>query len=126
MNAVNEDERLRILKMVEEGKVSADQGIEILKALGGGRKPGYTERQAASDGPRWFRIRVTDLETGKGKTNVTIPISLMDWGLKIGARFSPADLDLEELHEMLRSGAEGKIVDVVDEEDGERVEIYVD
>jgi len=27
---------------------------------------------------------------------------------------------------MLRTGAEGKIVDVIDEEDGEHVEIFID
>jgi hypothetical protein len=52
----------------------------------------------------------------------------MDWGLKIGAQFAPevSDVNLTQLGEALRSGVEGKIIDVVDEEDGEHVEIFVE
>jgi hypothetical protein len=83
--------------------------------------------QSIQGGPRWFKVRVTDLVTGKSKTSVTIPIGLMDWGLKLGAQFAPeAEIDMEDLSEALRSGIEGKIIDVVDELDGEHVEIYVE
>ena len=52
----------------------------------------------------------------------------MDWGLRVGAQFAPEmdGLDLGELSEILRSGADGKIVEVIDEEDGEHVEIYIE
>ena len=61
-------------------------------------------------------------------TRVNLPIGLMDWGLRVGAQFAPEmeGLDLGELSEILRSGADGKIVEVIDEEDGERVEIYIE
>ena len=36
------------------------------------------------------------------------------------------DLDLQELEDMIASGAIGKIVEVLDKEDNERVETYVD
>ena len=124
----NLDERLRILKMVEEGRVTAGEGAEPLGALGHERaKPKIKERSPAGGG-RWFRVRVTDLVTGKPKTTVNIPMNLMDWGLKIGAQFAPevGDVDLEQLGDVLQNGVEGKIIDVIDEEDGEHVEIYVD
>jgi hypothetical protein len=35
-------------------------------------------------------------------------------------------IDLGQLNEMLQSGVEGKIVDVLDEEDGEHVEIFIE
>jgi hypothetical protein len=52
----------------------------------------------------------------------------MEWGIQIGAQFAPevGNIDLEQLNEMLQSGVEGKIVDVVDEEDGEHVEIFIE
>jgi hypothetical protein len=73
-------------------------------------------------------VRVTDLVSGKTKVSVNIPFGLMEWGLQIGAQFAPevGNLDFEQLKEMLQSGVEGKIVDVIDEEDGEHVEIFVE
>jgi hypothetical protein len=53
---------------------------------------------------------------------------MVNVGLKMGARFIPEfeGLDLEELGEALRLGLTGKIVDVVDEEDGSHVEVYIE
>jgi hypothetical protein len=68
------------------------------------------------------------MATGKTKTSVNIPLGLMEWGLQIGAQYAPdlGGLDSEQLMEMLQSGAMGKIVDVIDEEDGEHVEIFIE
>ena len=130
-----EDEKLRILRMVEEGKISASEGISLLEALDYRRKPARGPNRPslnagnASGGPRWLRVRVTDLYTGRSKATVNIPFGLMDWGLRIGAQFAPevAGYDLQELTRVLsEEGVDGKIVDVIDDEDGEHVEIYVD
>jgi hypothetical protein len=73
-------------------------------------------------------VRVTDTATGKTKTSVNIPLGLMEWGVQIGAQFAPevGNLDINQISEMLQSGVEGKIVDVMDEEDGEHVEIFIE
>lgn len=116
-------ERLQILKMIEEGQITAEEGAKLLAALDEPSK-GEPRRQGA---PRWFRVRVTDLNTGKRKVNVNLPIKLLDIGAKLGAKFAaPADLDVEEIVEVIRDGAQGKIVDVEDETQGERVEVYVE
>jgi hypothetical protein len=49
-------------------------------------------------------------------------------GLKLGAQFIPnvEELDLEKLSEALQQGITGKVVEVVDEAEGQRVEIYVE
>ena len=124
----NLDERLRILKMVELGKISAGEGADLLSALGHKRETSHIDRKPASSSARWFRVKVTDLESGKSKATVNIPMGLMNWGLKIGAQFAPevSDIDMEELGNMLSTGIEGKIIDVVDEEDGEHVEIFIE
>ena len=48
--------------------------------------------------------------------------------MKMGARFAPEmeGLDFDELTEIIRGCAQGKVMDVVDNEEGERVEIFVE
>lgn len=126
------EERMRILNMIREGKITAEEGAKLLEALGeaqkGPRTGGGRNPVVRSGEPGWFRVRVTDTMTGRVKTTVNIPLSLMEWGMQIGAHFAPevGELNMEQLMESLRSGVEGKIVDVMDEEDGEHVEIFVD
>jgi len=123
------EERMKILKMVEEGKVSAEDGAKLLAALSESRRPPSPPTMMGQGGEaRWFRVRVTDLATGKVKVNVNIPMGLVNVGIKMGARFAPG-LDTEQMEsiaEALKSGATGKIVEATDEEDGEKVEIFVE
>ncbi len=117
------EERLRILEMLEAGKVSAEEAAALLRALEG---PGPAP---AGGGGRYLRVHVSDTATGAGKVNVTIPVRLVEIGLRIAERFAPndfKDIDLSEISELIAGGAWGRIVEVVDEEDGERVEIYVE
>jgi len=123
------EERMQILRMVAEGKISAEEGAKLLAALEAdtSKKEGRATANDPSE-PRWFRVRVTDLETGKNKVSVNLPMSLVDVGTRIGARFAP---DLEgasflDIIEKIKSGTQGKILDVEDAADGERVEIYVE
>ena len=120
------EERMQILKMIEEGKISAEEGAKLLAALSASTKLGVQKRE--SGGPKQFRVRVTDLASGRNKVNINIPMSLVNVGLKMGARFAPdiEGVNFEEVMEAVRSGSQGKIIDVVDDEDGERVEIYVE
>ena len=120
------EERMQILKMIEEGKISAEEGARLLQALGA--KGDRRKTGPVGGEPRWFRVRVTDLDTGKNKVNVNIPMGLVNVGIKMGARFAPnvEGLNYEEISEAIKSGAQGKIIDVVDEEDGERVEIFIE
>jgi hypothetical protein len=127
MNAT--DERMMILKMIEEGTVSADEGARLLSSVDKGEEvPSKRLSPRGKGGAKWFRVRVTDTNTGKSKATVSLPLALMDWGLRVGAQFAPevGSIDLDELSQILSQGLEGKIVDVLDEEDGEHVEIYIE
>jgi hypothetical protein len=73
-----------------------------------------------------LRVRVTDLQTGEQKFDIDLPWNLVSVGMNMGARFAPADVDLETIVETVDQGAQGKIVDWVDEDDQERVEIFVE
>ena len=121
------EERARILQMVNENKIDAQEGARLLSALHNA-SPGSHEPAPREGTPRWFRVRVTNLETGRTKVNVNLPLSLVKVGLKMGAHFSPdiEDFDWDELMTAIQEGAAGKLVEVEDVEDGEKVEVYVD
>jgi len=121
------EERMQILKMIEAGTISAEEGAKLLAALDEGS--GKRERTESPGGKaRWMRIRVTDLKTGNAKVNVNLPMGLVNVGLKMGARFAPdmENVDLDEIMASIKEGAQGKIVEVENGEGGERVEIYVE
>lgn len=120
------EERMKILKMIEEGKLSAEEGAKLLAALSGPRVPPRSPGMPGA--PRWLRIRVTDVRTGRSKASVQIPLALVDAGMKIGAHYAPEveGVNMSNVMEAIRSGVTGKIIDVTDEEDGEHVEIYVE
>jgi hypothetical protein len=123
------EERLQILKMIEEGKISAAEGAELLRALDTkSDKFATPEPMKGASAPRWFRVRVTDTNSGRNKVNINIPMGLVNVGIKMGARFAP-EIDGQHLEDILtavRSGQTGKVMDITDEEDGERVEIFVE
>ena len=122
------EERMKILKMIEEGKLSAEEGTKLLSALSGPRIPSPPRPPGMPGTPRWLRIRVTDVRTGRSKASVQIPLALVDAGMKIGAHYAPEveGVNMSNVMEAIRSGVTGKIIDVTDEEDGEHVEIYVE
>jgi len=124
------EERMKILKMIEEGKLSAEEGAKLLSALSAGQSKAVAGAagELGVGTARWLRVRVTDVASGRSKATVQIPISLIDAGMKIGAHFAPevAGVDMTEIMTALRSGMTGKIIDVTDDEDGEHVEIFVE
>ncbi|MCX8062740.1 MAG: hypothetical protein N3D16_09160 [Anaerolineales bacterium] len=121
------EERLRILKMIDEGKITAEEGAKLLAALSAGEKSTRARNFSRPSGnqARWLRVRVTDLATGKPKASVNLPIGLVDVGLNIAAKYAP-DVAFDELIAAIQEGAQGKLIDVYDEEDGEHVEIFIE
>ncbi len=122
------EERMQILKMIEAGTISASEGAELLRALEKDKSSQPSTPLRGASEPRWFRVRVTDTKTGKNKVSVNIPMGLVNVGMKMGARFSPEleGMDFDEISELIQSGGQGKVMDVIDEEEGERVEIFVE
>ncbi|MFN2137597.1 MAG: SHOCT-like domain-containing protein [Candidatus Promineifilaceae bacterium] len=122
------EERMEILRMVEEGKITASEGAELLRALESVDRTRASEPLKGISKPRWFRVRVTDASTGRKKVDVNIPMGLVNVGIKMGAKFAP-EIDgtqYETIMDAIRNGQQGKIIDVIDEEDGEHVEIFVE
>ena len=133
---VADSERLRILHLLEQKKITAAEAAELLAALGERTHEGRRrdrgrwiadELAPPSDRARWFRVRVTDEHTGRVRTNVSVPIGMVGFGLGFARRFRnvPGVNVVDDLFEAVRSGRRGTIFDVANE-GGERVEILID
>jgi hypothetical protein len=128
------EERMRILMMIQEGKISAAEGARLIEALEEISEPSAPPRPASSvpsggsKKPRYLRVLITDTDTGKARVNVRLPVSLINSGMRMGARFAPEieGLDMEDLNAWMNSGEIGQIVDIFDEDDGEHVEVFLE
>jgi len=127
---VSTEERLKILKMIQENKITADEGIKLLEAID---SPVTTTRNMGPQvvpgrEPKFLRIHITDTRTGRPRVNIRLPISVINAGFKMGAKFSPEvqGLDADQLLGFVKAGVTGQVVDIQDEEDGEHVEIYLE
>ena len=126
--AVSIEERNRILRLVESGQVSATEAAQLLDTLEGEYdKYGSSLEQVRS---RTVRVRVTSLPNNRQKLNfnVTLPVGLLKIGLSIGSRLAP-QLSTDGLEDVLRAierGATGRLLDIQDLEEGQRVEIFAE
>jgi hypothetical protein len=133
---VTESERLRILQLLEQQKITAAEAADLLAALSDRSRDGRRRERTRwlaeelappNDRARWIRVRVTDERTGRVRTNVTVPIGMVGFGLGFARRFRsvPGVNMVDEMFEAVRSGRRGTIFDVSNE-GGERVEILID
>lgn len=135
---VNVEERLKILNLLQESKITAAEAARLLEALetSASAKPGIRSGVGVNppyppgpvSGGKWLRVRVTDTNSGKTRVNVRLPLNLVGSGIRMGMRFAPEieGLDPNALMEWIQSGEMGQIVDVLDEEDGEHVEVFIE
>lgn len=125
------EEIKKVLEMLEEKKISNDEATELLGALNESKK---AEQNIPSDKrKRFLKIRVTKKD--KPQVNVTLPFGLINWGLNIASKMSKNSLDvggenipidMEELNKAMNDPEFiGKIVDVIEEEEGKHVEIEI-
>lgn len=112
------EERVQILRMLEEGKIKADEAYQLLSALEETKLPTDTRR-------KFLRVRVID--GPETKVNVNIPVQLA----KLALRFIPKralgerpELDFDEIVREIEAGVEGKLVEVHD--GGTIVEVLVE
>ena len=158
------EERMMILRMVEEGKVTPEEGARLLAAIGereaepqmagvaegaagwtagwtAGSSAGSSAGEANGSGAapaggyaasfgdsslngRFLRVLVSNGVTGKQKVNINIPLGVVEFGL----RFIPptAKVNAQTIRDAITSGTRGRIVDVMDNEKGDHVEIFIE
>ena len=124
------EERIKVLEMVRDGILTAAEAAQLLETMGGSeaqeKHPASSNRLSGKG--KTFRVRVTDTDSNKARVNVTLPLTLLHFAMKTGAKFTPEldGVDMEELYEAIQGGATGKLVDIVDENDGEHVEVFIE
>jgi len=122
-----EAERRKILEMVAQGKISAEDAARLLEAM-------EEQKEAPTEGPRprVVHVRVSDTESGRTRVDIRLPLELLRRALRGARAFGPdidiagLTFDVHEMEELLRAGVEGHLIDIVDDEDGERVEVFVE
>ena len=140
------DEKQKILKMVEDGKITAAEALELIEALGSLEKTQEHVSKSVTKGKKtMFRIRIDaggNNGKGKAKVNVNIPISVakkltsLTKVIPDSAKsemekegFNIDELNLKEIIEAIENGdmdEEIVNIDASDEEGGAKVKIYVD
>ena len=117
----------KILKMVEQGALTADEADQILTTLATDKGQGPTDKASASAGrqaaanddpdkPRHLRVEIT--EGGRRVVNLRVPLNMAS----VAAGFVPGlpDDTAERVRAAIRAGERGPIVDITTD-DGDRV-----
>lgn len=126
------DEKLRILKMVEEGTITADEAAELMKAIGAEDQQENPVALHSNYDKKMFRI-IVDSEKGD-KVNIQFPVGAVKKILKATGKLPIPDKNLEGMDlsammdavcECLDDEVEGDFVNVT-ASDGTIVRIYVD
>jgi hypothetical protein len=114
-------ERMTILRMIEQGKISAEDGARLLSALGERKEEETKARPNAFDSSRILQVRVSDLVTNRQKVNVNVPVGLVQ--LALFWLPNSAKVQLSQVQAAIDAGVSGRLVEVVDQDSGVRVEI---
>jgi hypothetical protein len=115
----------RVLRLVSEGKITAEEAGPILDSLEAARSGSIGQAAgspsaAGDDSPaRALRVEVT--ERGRAVVNLRIPISLGRAAINRVPGIS--ELTSERIREAIAAGIKGPIMDVDDDGDGVRISI---
>jgi len=128
------EERKKILEMLADGKIKAEDAERLLDKLeaGSGSAPSEPHEPGRPRKIKWLLVRV-DSNDGD-KVNVRVPISLIRTGIKLGAilpkgaseRIRAAGIDLSDLNSMADEELVEALADLhvdVNSEDGDVVRI---
>ncbi len=126
-------EKLKILKMVEDGVISSEEALKLMEAMEDEPAVNISNKKVDYRGKK-LKVKVFDPEENT-KVDVKIPLSLVKLGFKIGSKFSPefqakiGDIDIEEviqsaLDEFNETGSQ-TIVDI-EQENGTMVKVIIE
>ena len=121
---MNEDE-LKILKMIEAGTITADEGMKLLDAIGS------TEKRKQATSKKFLKhVRMVIVDENKSNNvDIILPLGIFKAGVKIGGKFSPElqtmmeEINFEEIQKNIDAGATGEITTITTN-DGHIIKIY--
>jgi len=116
------DETFRILKMLEEGKITAEEAMNLMEAMG-------EKREVEAKG-KFLKILV--MEGGDKKVYITLPLKLFNLikkfipESKMQAKVGDREINIAEILDSLGEELKGEIINIEDEESGDKVKIWVE
>ncbi len=133
------NEKLRILKMVENGKITAEEGVKLIEAIEDREREETVEGTVVEEVPNFqkelkgklLKIRITDIETDEVKINLSFPLKFARFAKAMiphmeKLRLEKEGINLEEILDSIGSVTEGKIVDIEDKANGHRIEVWIE
>ncbi len=127
-----DQEKMKILHMVEEKKISAGEAAKLLDALEQCQAAPEEPRPARSDlQGRVLKIKVSDLDSGRARVNLCLPVGIAhiikslipDQEMK---RMEEQGIKINAIMAAINSNTTGKIFDVEDELHRAHVEISIE
>ena len=122
---MNEDE-LKILKMIETGTITAEEGSKLLEAIQTSDK----KRQTGKKTLKTVKLLIRDKKESQD-VEVRLPLAIFKAGFKIGGKFSPElnqvmnEINYDEIIQNIQDGVAGEVT-TVETKDGHTIKIYVE
>ncbi len=120
------EERMKILKMLEEGKINVEEAARLIEAI----EPQAPARRESSSGEKAEFLRILVCENGQEKVKVNVPLALARIAMRAipnSARqqINAQGLDIDQLlNGVVDNLKPGKLVEVQDGSD--HVEIFLE
>jgi len=114
---VTSQERLKILQMLEHGKISAEEAAKLLEAAAQHEE----SRAVAATTGRWLCIRVIDMGD-KTVVNLRLPLKIAEWALRFvpGKYLELGGIGKQDLAQAIEQAASAGKVQLVDIHDGKQ------
>ena len=109
-------ERMQILTMLQEGKISVPEAERLLEAIGSNAQPQNSDR--------FLRLRVIELD--QVVANVRLPLSLIQGLTDITTFAGSIGVQWQTVLSKVEAGMEGRIVEVEQPNENRKVEIIVE
>lgn len=142
-NSINT--RKEILDLLAKGKITAAEAADMLTGASQAEEVPEPEVLKAeipveeeidvtavkptndATSPRWLRVRVRNMETGKNKVSVNLPFGMFKFGFNMARNFTSSldNINLDEMAATLKQNDDGMLVEVQDEESNEQVQIFL-
>ncbi len=132
-----DQERLKILKMVEEKKINADEAATLMDAIE--RTTTSRENARAASGGRQangglgrsLRLRVSDSETGRARVNLCIPVGIAHVVKTLVppqemAKLEKQGFSLNSILDAIDGNTVGKVFEAEDDEHRAHIEISIE
>jgi CRISPR/Cas system type I-B associated protein Csh2 (Cas7 group RAMP superfamily) len=127
------NEKLQILKMLEEGKINASEASELLEAI---KLPSEQNQQVTLTEEyrkKYLRIRVFDKNKTKTIVNINLPITLVKAGINVAMKFSPelsktglSNEDFSNIMNAIENEIEGEIINIDADDGNTTVKVFIE